>query len=108
MTLTRHLSAACLWESRRPEIERMYLHGEFSQADLADYYHVSQPCILKVLRRLGIPAKHQGKAGAERPLKPRVITQAKRVFTCPGWWNPAPPTGGTKRTVRGLDMYAEN
>ena len=99
------IPAADLWLSRRAELERLYLEQGYSQADLADYYHVTQPCILKVLRKLNIPAKHQGKMGTERPLKPRVVTRAKRVFTRPGWWNPAAPSvAGARRTVRGLGV----
>jgi hypothetical protein len=93
-----------IWESRRPEIERLYAEN-FSQSDLAALYGISQPGMSKIMLRLGIqphPAKFTGK-GPERVIAVRITQEPAPVFKRLGWWNPAVPSvGGERRTVRGM------
>lgn len=98
-----------IWEVRKPEISRLYADG-YSQADLAAYYRVSQPAMVKIMRRIGI---------ATRPAKPRLETERREiaptfveltrgVFAKPGWWNPGRPSVfGVKRSVRVLDAVQQ-
>ena len=94
-----------IWESRRPEIERLYTEGS-SHSDLAALYSVSQAGMAKIMRRLGIkarPAKFTGK-GPEMVIAVRIVPEPAPVFRRLGWWNPVEPSvGGERRTVRGLD-----
>ena len=90
------------WESRRGEIERLYIKREFSQAELAAFYNVSQPTILKAMRRLGIPARHRPRK-PETGLRAHFVGLATGVFAKPGWWTPKPPSvAGVRRMVRGM------
>ena len=90
------------WQDRRPEIERLYAQG-FSQAELAGIYGVSQPAMVKIMRRLGIAAKHRPRK-PETGLRAHFVTLARGVFAKPGWWNPERPSvTGARRTVRSLD-----
>lgn len=61
----RQREAAEIWSKRRPEIERLYINGEWSQAMLADHYGMSQQAIAKALRRMGIKTKSRGRAGEQ-------------------------------------------
>lgn len=61
----RSAQAAALWESRREEIERLYHQDGLSQAALASHYGIAQAAMFKVLKRLGIKSKSQGRKGAE-------------------------------------------
>lgn len=61
--IKRSTEAEILWESRREEIQRLYHQEGLSQAKLAEHYGVVQPAIFKVLKRLGIKAKSQGRKG---------------------------------------------
>jgi len=49
---------------RKPEIERLYVNGDWSQMQLAEHYGLSQQGIQRVLARMGIPTKSRGRAGA--------------------------------------------
>jgi len=59
----RQREAAALWENRRPEIERLYVNGTWSQAQMAAHYGVSQQAVARALARMGIPTKSRGRAG---------------------------------------------
>ena len=61
----RQRDAAEIWTNRRPEIERLYVNGTWSQADLAAHYGVSQQGIARALARMGIPTKPRGRAGPQ-------------------------------------------
>jgi hypothetical protein len=63
--IRRSAEAAALWESRREEIIHLYHQEGLSQAALAAHYGIVQPAMFKVLKRLGIKAKSQGRKGAE-------------------------------------------
>lgn len=94
-----------IWEVRKPEIERLYAEG-YSQADLAAFYRVSQPAMVKIMRRIGIAAKPR-KVGVQRPeiaIRPTFVELTRGVFAKPGWWNLGRPSVfGVKRSVRVLD-----
>ena len=62
--IARSAQAAALWESRREEIERLYHQDGLSQAALASHYGIAQAAMFKVLKRLGIKSKSQGRKGA--------------------------------------------
>lgn len=61
----RQREAAQIWIERKAEIERLYVAGDWSQAQLAAHFGVSQQGIAKALRRLSITAKPRGRAGAQ-------------------------------------------
>jgi hypothetical protein len=52
-----------LWESRRAEIEDMYIRLGCSQQQIATRFGAAQPTISEVLRRLNIPLRDHNKRG---------------------------------------------
>lgn len=61
----RQRKAASIWTERKPEIERLYVNGTWSQMDLAKHYGMSQQGIARALRRMGIPTKPRSRAGKQ-------------------------------------------
>lgn len=61
----RQREAAEVWTDRRPEIERLYVNGTWSQAGLAAHYGMSQQGIARALKRMGIPTKTRGRKGEQ-------------------------------------------
>lgn len=61
----RQREAAEIWTDRRPEIERLYINGTWSQADLAAHYGMSQQGIARALARMGIPTKSRARKGEQ-------------------------------------------
>lgn len=63
--LRRQQSAASIWESRRAEIQAMYVEGSMSQVELAGHFGVSQQGVAKALKRMGIQSKSRGRSGEQ-------------------------------------------
>jgi hypothetical protein len=63
--IARRQNAEAIWEPRRAEILDLYVNGESSQKQMGERYGVTQSGFLMGLRRLGIPAKSRGRAGAQ-------------------------------------------
>ena len=61
----RQRDAVQFWMNRKPEIERLYINGTWSQTELATHYGVSQQGIAKALRRMSVPTKSRGRAGQQ-------------------------------------------
>lgn len=61
----RQREAAEIWTKRRPEIERLYVNGTWSQAQLAAHYDVSQQGMARALVRMEIPTKSRGRPGPQ-------------------------------------------
>jgi hypothetical protein len=59
----RNREAVALWENRRSEIERLYVNGDWSQAQLADHFGATQQGIAKALKRMGIRPKSRARMG---------------------------------------------
>jgi hypothetical protein len=62
--LRRRQEAVSAWADKRPEIERLYVNGDWSQERLAQHYNLSLAGMQKVLARMGIPSKSHGRRGA--------------------------------------------
>lgn len=61
--LAKKQQAEKLWSGRRAEILWLYNNQNWSQAQVASYYDVSQTAITKVLRRLGVASNGRGRRG---------------------------------------------
>lgn len=59
----RRQEAIQAWEDKRPEIERLYVNGDWSQKRLANHYGISLAGMQKVLARLGVQSKSHGRRG---------------------------------------------
>ena len=57
--------ADALWRPRKQEVKWLYLNQKWSMKKVGDYFSVSQACISKVLKRLGIPSRGKGRMGSE-------------------------------------------
>ena len=51
------------WDARKEEIIYLYETKELSQAQIADYFHVSLRMIQQIMYRLGIQSKSRGRRG---------------------------------------------
>tara|TARA_R110000764_G_scaffold150971_1_gene238461 strand:- start:389 stop:823 length:435 start_codon:yes stop_codon:yes gene_type:complete len=63
--LRRQQAAASIWESRRAEIQTLYVEGPMSQAKLADHFGVTQQGVARALKRMEITTKSRGRAGEQ-------------------------------------------
>jgi hypothetical protein len=61
--MARQRDASALWGQRRPEIVKLYVEGDWSQARLAAHFGVTQQAIGKALRRMGLAAKPKSRVG---------------------------------------------
>lgn len=63
--LRRLHEAASIWESRREDIEALYVNGTMSQAQIADRFGVTQQGVARALLRMGIKPKLRSRTGAQ-------------------------------------------
>lgn len=63
--LRRQREAVSIWESRRAEIQTLYVEGSMSQAQLAEHFGCSQQGVAKALKRMGIKPKSRGRKGQQ-------------------------------------------
>ena len=54
-----------VWEPRRAEIIALYVEGDQSQQQMAERYGVTLGGFQKALKRLSLPSKSRGRAGAQ-------------------------------------------
>lgn len=63
--IARQQEAMKIWEPRRQEILDLYVNGALSQQQMGERYGVTLSGFQKGLKRLGLPAKSRGRAGAQ-------------------------------------------
>src|SRR6266704_2762114 len=61
--VVQHKNRSEKWNARKEEIEFLYHHCRFSQAQIANYYGTSPTQIGKIMKRLAIPRRNTGRPG---------------------------------------------
>jgi len=62
--LRRQHIAAAKWDSRKAEIQSLYIDGEMSQEQLAKRFGVSQQALAKAIKRMGMASKPRSRTGS--------------------------------------------